>query len=117
MSSPPKNRKKKSGAAPAPNCQLSVDTSTMGTIVAAMASGGTFPANVTERGVSALVEPSSYLGILALVVLSDDDEIDICRPTVSQRRPHSREEPDRPQVNNRVTVQACDDKRAMEGVT
>ena len=39
MSSPPKNRKKKSGAAPAPNCQLSVDTSTMGTIVTKSSAG------------------------------------------------------------------------------
>ena len=46
-----------------------------------------------------LIEASADLGVITLVVLPDDEEIDVCRSTVGQRRAHPREQADRTQIH------------------
>jgi hypothetical protein len=52
-----------------------------------------------EFGVSALVEPSADLGVLALHVFAQHDEIDVAKVAIPKRRGQARIQPDRPQAH------------------
>jgi hypothetical protein len=46
-----------------------------------------------------VVEPAADLRVLAFVVLTDDDEVDLLRSAIGQRRPDARQQADGPQVH------------------
>ena len=61
-----------------------------------------------------LEQPSADLGVLALGVLADDDEVDVRGRATGQGRAHSRQEPHRPHVHVLVEAAADGDQQAPE---
>ena len=64
--------------------------------------------------VGPLVEAPADLGVLALVVLADDVEVDVLGAPAAERRLHAREHPHRPQVDVLAEPAADRDEEAPE---
>ena len=67
-----------------------------------------------DLAVGALVHAATDAGVLALGVLAHDEEVDVARLAVDERRAHARHEPARPQVHVLIEVTPELDQRAPE---